>query len=136
MDTPNLTVTAVTVMTPDPRATAAFYSRLLDRPISAVEGPAPGEPEEAGWVLVRAPEGSGETTLNFEYEREWRPPAWPAEPGRQTATQHLDIRVRDLEAAVEQALAAGARLAPFQPQDDVRVMFDPVGHPFCLFVQD
>jgi len=24
-------------------------------------------------------------------------------------------------------------LAEFQPQDDVRVLFDPSGHPFCLF---
>jgi hypothetical protein len=32
------------------------------------------------------------------------------------------------------ALAAGAVLADFQPQDDVRVYFDPAGHPFCLWV--
>jgi hypothetical protein len=25
-------------------------------------------------------------------------------------------------------------LADVQPQDDVRVLFDPSGHPFCLFV--
>jgi hypothetical protein len=25
-------------------------------------------------------------------------------------------------------------LADFQPQEDVRVLFDPVGHPFCLFL--
>jgi hypothetical protein len=25
-------------------------------------------------------------------------------------------------------------LADFQPQDDVRVLFDPDGHPFCLFL--
>jgi len=28
----------------------------------------------------------------------------------------------------------GATLADFQPQDDVRVYFDPAGHPFCLFI--
>jgi hypothetical protein len=28
----------------------------------------------------------------------------------------------------------GARLADVQPQDDVRVMLDPAGHPFCLYV--
>ena len=26
-----------------------------------------------------------------------------------------------------------ASLADFQPQDDVCVLFDPSGHPFCLF---
>jgi hypothetical protein len=28
----------------------------------------------------------------------------------------------------------GAVLAEVQPQDDVRVLFDPSGHPFCLFL--
>ena len=28
----------------------------------------------------------------------------------------------------------GATLAEFQPQDEVRVLFDPAGHPFCLYV--
>jgi hypothetical protein len=27
----------------------------------------------------------------------------------------------------------GARVAEFQPQDEVRVLLDPAGHPFCLF---
>jgi hypothetical protein len=46
---------------------------------------------------------------------------------------HLDVAVRDLGAAVEDALALGAQLADFQPQQDVRVMLDPDGHPFCLY---
>ena len=40
----------------------------------------------------------------------------------------------DLEAAGRHALAAGAVLADFQPQSDVRVYLDPAGHPFCLFL--
>ena len=28
----------------------------------------------------------------------------------------------------------GASVADYQPQDHVRVMVDPVGHPFCLYV--
>jgi hypothetical protein len=32
------------------------------------------------------------------------------------------------------AVAAGATMAKFQPQDDVRVHLDPAGHPFCLFL--
>lgn len=58
---------------------------------------------------------------------------WPAEEGQQTASQHLDVRVDDLDAAVEWAESQGARLADFQPQHRVRVMIDPDGHPFCLF---
>lgn len=46
---------------------------------------------------------------------------------------HLDIEVNDLSSAVEDAFALGA--TDFQPQDDVRVLFDPAGHPFCLFVR-
>jgi hypothetical protein len=34
------------------------------------------------------------------------------------------------------AVAAGAVLADYQPQDDVRVYLDPAGHPFCLALPD
>jgi hypothetical protein len=30
----------------------------------------------------------------------------------------------------------GAELACHQPQDDVRVLLDPVGHPFCLYLDE
>jgi hypothetical protein len=47
---------------------------------------------------------------------------------------HLEIKVDDLAAAVARAVSAGATLADFQPQDDVRVCLDPAGHPFCLYL--
>ncbi len=47
---------------------------------------------------------------------------------------HLDIEVEDLEAAVADAVALGATVAAFQPQETVRVLLDPAGHPFCLYV--
>jgi hypothetical protein len=46
---------------------------------------------------------------------------------------HLDLRVDDLAAACAHAESLGAELAELQPQEDVRVYLDPVGHPFCLF---
>jgi hypothetical protein len=49
---------------------------------------------------------------------------------------HLDIGVADLDAGVEWATTQGARLADEQPQEGVRVMLDPDGHPFCLFTDD
>jgi hypothetical protein len=49
-------------------------------------------------------------------------------------SMHLDIEVDDLDAAVAYAVECGAELASFQPQDDVRVMLDPAGHPFCLYL--
>ena len=63
------------------------------------------------------------------------PPVWPAGPGDPRMQVHLDVEVDDLAAAVEAAVAAGARVADFQPQDDVRVCLDPAGHPFCLWVR-
>ena len=32
------------------------------------------------------------------------------------------------------AVELGATLHEHQPQDDVRVMLDPAGHPFCLYL--
>ncbi|SER03019.1 hypothetical protein SAMN05216188_107132 [Lentzea xinjiangensis] len=112
---------AVTVGTARPRVLAQFYARLLGTVPSALED---------DWAQVRAPAGMA---VNFEREREFRRPVWPSEPGRPVATQHLDIEVQDLRAATEHALACGAVLAGVQPQENVRVLFDPDGHPFCLF---
>jgi hypothetical protein len=46
---------------------------------------------------------------------------------------HLEIQVDDLESGAAHARACGATQADHQPQDDVRVMLDPAGHPFCLY---
>jgi hypothetical protein len=48
---------------------------------------------------------------------------------------HLDIKVNNLDAALAHALAAGARLAEYQPRSDLRILLDPAGHPFCLCVE-
>ena len=93
-------------------------------------------PPEDGWAQIRPPAGEDGPTLNFEYEAKFTRPVWPAADGRQTATQHLDIAVADLDETVRWAVAAGAVLAEFQPQRNVRVMLDPAGHPFCLFESD
>ncbi|HEY3089759.1 MAG TPA: VOC family protein [Jatrophihabitantaceae bacterium] len=34
------------------------------------------------------------------------------------------------------AVALGASVAAYQPQHNVRVLFDPAGHPFCLCRDD
>jgi Glyoxalase-like domain len=60
----------------------------------------------------------------------------PAGPGDPQMSMHLDIEVDDLDVTGAQAVAAGATLAEFQPQDDVRVFLDPAGHPFCLFLPE
>jgi catechol 2,3-dioxygenase-like lactoylglutathione lyase family enzyme len=131
---PRLQLSSVTIGCPNPRELAGFYADLLGAGITANDPPRPGEPDAAGWAQIRTPNDSGIVTLNFEYERHWAPPVWPSEPGKQHITEHLDIRVEDLESAVAWALECGATLADFQPQEDVRVCLDPAGHPFCLFL--
>jgi hypothetical protein len=54
--------------------------------------------------------------------------------GKQQMMLHLDVAVDELEAGVESALELGATLAEFQPQETVRVLLDPDGHPFCLYL--
>ena len=130
MERPSLQVTSITIGTDDPHGLAHFYRELLGW---RVTGDDPPEGDDPGWAQLKPLEGQPGPTLNFEGERRFRRPTWPSAEGGQNATQHLDIWVRDLSAATEWAVAQGAVLAEIQPQDDVRVLFDPSGHPFCLF---
>lgn len=134
MAQPNLRVTAVTIGTSQPRELAQFYATLLGWSVARSEGPRPGDPEAAGWAQVAPPPDGVGPRLNFEWDRRFQRPVWPSEGGRQTASQHLDIHVDDLDAAVAWAESCGARRAAYQPQERVRVMLDPDGHPFCLFL--
>lgn len=120
---PRFTLTGTVLDSPDPKGLALFYQQLLGWPFGS------DEPE---WVTLRPPDGSA--GLAFQLEEEHVPPVWPAGDGDPRMQLHLDIEVDDLEAAVDAAVAAGATVAAFQPQDDVRVCLDPAGHPFCLWV--
>jgi len=124
----------VTIGAPDPRELAAFYGRLLGWAVTASDPARPGFPAEDGWAQLRPPPGEPGPTLNFEYEAEFTRPVWPSAAGAQHITQHLDIAVTDLEGSVGWALEQGATLADYQPQDGVRVLFDPAGHTFCLYL--
>jgi predicted enzyme related to lactoylglutathione lyase len=118
-----MTYTGAVLDAPDPRALADFYRRLLD-----------WTTEQDGEMFVTLREKDGAARLSFQAEPAYEPPTWPAVPGAQQIMAHLDIQVDDLDAAVDHAVAAGATVAAFQPQDHVRVCLDPVGHPFCLYV--
>lgn len=119
---PRLRLSTVVLDCADANSLADFYSRLLGWDVTA---------RESDWALMRSPDGG--TGLAFQTEPWYRPPVWPEQAGQPEKMLHLDIQVDDLEAAVAHAIDAGARLAEVQPQDDVRVFFDPAGHPFCLF---
>ena len=131
-----LHVPAITIHSSKPRELARFYAAFLHWELATDDPPRPGMPPNAGWAQVKPPLGETGLTLNFEFERQFRRPVWPAEPGGQNATQHLDIRVSDgdLASAVAWAESCGATQMDVQPQEHVRVMSDPEGHPFCLFL--
>ncbi len=115
-------ISASVLGAPEPRVLAEFYEHLLGWNIAVAE---------PGWVMLKPPDGG--TGLSFQLEDEYVPPVWPGAAGEQQMMVHLDIAVEDLDAGVAWAQDAGASLAEFQPQADVRVMLDPAGHPFCLF---
>lgn len=122
MKRPRLELTATVLDSPDARALAAFYEELLGWEIGS---------DEPDWVVLRSPDG--DKRLSFQTESEYIRPVWPSNTADQQMMSHLDIATEDLAEAVEWARAAGATVAEWQPQDDVRVMLDPAGHPFCLF---
>jgi hypothetical protein len=113
----------VVVDSPDPHALATFYATLT------------------GWSVVGAPgdddvgldAGEGVAYLSFQRATAYVRPTWPVEPGAQQMVMHVDLEVDDLDAAVGHAVELGAEVAAYQPQDDVRVLLDPDGHPFCLY---
>ena len=122
---PVLKMTSTVLDAPDVAQLAAFYRRLLGWLV---------EKEEPDWITLRPPGGGA--GLSFQTEPAYVRAVWPAGPGDPQMQAHLDIEVEDLAAAGEHAVAAGAVLADYQPQDDVRVYLDPAGHPFCLFLPD
>jgi hypothetical protein len=68
--------------------------------------------------------------ISFFPVNSYHAPTFPSPAiGRQ---MHLDLYVTDLPAAVDFARSIGAKDSPRQFHDSYHIMFDPVGHPFCL----
>ena len=130
---PPLRLSATVLGSPDPGALAAYYRELLGWEVLL---------QEPEWVVL-APPGGG-AGLSFQLEAEHEPPVWPQGRGDQQMQLHLDVAVEvhgedpsgSLAAAAERAVALGGRLPQDQPQEDVRVVLDPAGHPFCLFLPE
>jgi len=108
----------------DGPALAHFSQRLLGWTIFT---------ETPEWTTLAPSEDAG-YNLAFASEPNYVPPVWPSQPGSPQMMAHLDFEVDELTSAVDHALACGAVLVDFQPQDDVRVLLDTAGHPFCLYV--
>jgi predicted enzyme related to lactoylglutathione lyase len=113
------------VEAPDPAALASFYAELLGWPISH---------QEPGTSILAAPDGP--IFIVFQASTDYQTPVWPPRGGAQRQMMHFDFQVGDLESAMADAVALGATVAPHQPQENVRVLLDPAGHPFCLCRND
>jgi len=109
--------------TPDPRSLGRFYAEVLGWRIHN---------DDEDWVTI-APE-TAHVYLGFQREEAHIAPAWPAGPGQQQMQMHLDIEVTELDAAVAAAERLGGVVAEHQPQAESRIITDPAGHPFCLYV--
>lgn len=107
---------------PDVDALARFYSELRGWQIWK---------QDADGAALDV--GEGVAYLGIQHNPDHVRPVWPAAAGRQQMMIHLDFEVTDLEGAVAHAVSLGAELPEHQPQDKVRVLLDPAGHPFCLY---
>lgn len=116
----------VAIEAPDPQALARFYSELLGWPI--------GHEEPGTSILAVAP--GGPYLVFQQADAGYRPPVWPPVESGQRPMMHLDFQVGDLAEAVAEAIALGASPASTQPRENVRVLIDPAGHPFCLCLDE
>jgi Glyoxalase-like domain len=107
---------------PDVGVLTNFYSELRGWPI--------WKQDATGAALDI---GEGVAYLAVQHNPDYVRPTWPATQGEQQMMVHLDFEVVDLEDAVARAVSLGAQLPDHQPQPNVRVLFDPAGHPFCLY---
>jgi hypothetical protein len=119
-------LSAVTLDCSDPLALAAFYQQAT--------GWEPHPKSDGEFAALSREDG---LFIGFQRVDDYRPPRWP----EQTAPQqsHLDFDVFDvneLDEAEAWLIGLGAGKPEYQPRADrYRVLTDPAGHPFCLFVR-
>lgn len=110
---------------PDILGLARFYRSLLG---GSVNRPDPRWTLDDDWATLHTESGP---VLAFQRAEDHRPPRWPDPEHPQQF--HVDVGVRDLDAAHEQVLALGAGLLDAsEAPERWRVYADPAGHPFCL----
>ena len=125
---PSIRWTTLTIDCADVEALGAFYSDLFGWEIIARDG--------TGWLQLRDPRGG--IGLNLQAEEAYERPVWPEQPGQPSKMVHLEVLVDDLDGAIQRVLDCGGSEAAHQPADRdhtrLRIMLDPAGHPFCLFL--
>jgi len=108
---------AVTIDAPDASALARFYGDLTGMDV-AYDGP-------EGAMLA----ADGRYVMFQQIGGDYRPPRWPDPAHPQQA--HLDLAVRDMDAAEAEAIKLGASRLD-AGGEHFRVFTDPAGHPFCF----
>ncbi len=122
MDRPKMLLAGTVLDSLDAGTLADFYEAFLGWERTQ---------DEELWVVLTPP-GDG-TRLSFQTEPEYVRPVWPSTKGDQQMSIHLDIATDDVDRSVAMAVELGATIAEWQPQEGLKVMLDPAGHPFCLF---
>ncbi|CPR08583.1 glyoxalase/bleomycin resistance protein/dioxygenase [Mycobacterium bohemicum DSM 44277] len=109
---------AVSIDCADPAALADFYKNVLDVGVMF---------SSEDFVALQ---GAG-VLLTFQRVADHQPPSWPT--GAVPKQLHLELAVKDLDAAEARIIGLGAAKADVQPNpDNWRVLIDPAGHPFCI----
>jgi len=109
----------------EPHELAKFYAQLIKWDVVFVDDE----------YAVISPPGMKRGTypcISFQKNLDYKPPVWPEKTEEQQQMEHIDFVVNDLQKAVQHAVKCGATVANDQYSDYWKVMFDPVGHPFCL----
>jgi catechol-2,3-dioxygenase len=82
-----------------------------------------------GWISLDTPDG---WHIALQAAPDHQPPVWPGQDRPQQA--HLDLRVPDLEAGLDQALELGGTV--LNKNDSWYTVADPAGHPFDLCLKE
>ena len=94
--------------------------------------------ELLGWEMCElfarpAVRSSSGIVFLFIEEKDYVPPVWPEDTGKQQKQMHFDFQVDNVAEMVKKAESLGAKKAESQfGGNDFVTMFDPAGHPFCL----
>lgn len=86
--------------------------------------------ELLGWEMCElfarpAVRSSSGIVFLFIEEKDYVPPVWPENAGKQQKQMHFDFQVDNVAEMVKKAESQFGG-------DDFVTMFDPAGHPFCL----
>jgi catechol-2,3-dioxygenase len=116
----SVTLMGVMLDCPDAKVLSTFYSELLGKPITY---------EAEGVAMIGE---DGDRPVMFQQVESYTAPRWPDPAYPQQV--HLDVKVDEIEAGEQAALALGATRLPGQG-GNWRVYADPAGKPFCLVWQ-